>query len=282
MVNLLYCGNDNIFDGMLISLLSITKHTKSPLHVYALTMDLTDMNGAYRPLSAAQIAYLEDMIKTVHSESFIKLIDVTAAFKAEMTDSPNMSTDYTPYTLTRLFADTLTDLPPRLLYLDTDTVANADIEPIFETDIDDYEFAAVRDYLGKVFIRYDYQNAGVLYLNMDKIRETGLFAKARERCRMHKMWFPDQSALNLLVCKKKFLPRKYNEQRKLKKDTVIQHFSKSIRWFPFYHTVNIKPWEVEKVRTVYKLHAYDDVLDEYLTRVRMYKQSSAGCTQKQE
>jgi hypothetical protein len=106
---------------------------------------------------------------------------------------------------------------------------------------------------------------------MDKIRETELFEKARTLIRKKKMAFPDQDALNKLVLKKKFISTKYNEQRMLHKNTVIHHFCKSIRWFPFFHTVNIKPWEVEKVKKVYKLHCYDEVLAEYQTRINNLK-----------
>ena len=76
---------------------------------------------------------------------------------------------------------------------------------------------------------------------------------------------------NKLVLKKKFISTKYNEQRMLHKKTVVHHFCKSIRWFPFFHTINIKPWEVEKVRNVYKLHCYDDVLNEYKARISRFK-----------
>jgi lipopolysaccharide biosynthesis glycosyltransferase len=110
-------------------------------------------------------------------------------------------------------------------------------------------------------------NAGVLLFNLAEVRKTGLFKKAREMCNNKKMAFPDQTALNKLNKKKYFLPRCYNEQYKLRKDTVIQHFSKSIRFFPFYHTVNIKPWQVDKIHDVYHLNAYDGVLYEYLAHV---------------
>ena len=170
-----------------------------------------------------------------------------------------------------LFADKIPNIPSRILYLDTDTIMHGDISPVFETDIENYEFGAAIDFLGKFFIRYNYQNAGVLLLNMDKIRETGLFEKARNLVRRKKMAFPDQDALNKLVLKKKFISTKYNEQRMLHKKTVVHHFCKSIRWFPFFHTVNIKPWEVEKVKKVYKLHCYDDVLAEYQTRINNLK-----------
>ena len=70
---------------------------------------------------------------------------------------------------------------------------------------------------------------------------------------------------------KKFFSTKYNEQRKLHKKTVVHHFCKSIRCLPFFHTVNVKPWNVEEVQNVYKLHCYDDVLNEYKARISRFK-----------
>ena len=271
IINLMYCGNDKVFDGLLISLLSLTKYTKSQIQVFVLTMDLQGLNPNYRKIANNQIEYLEEMLKEVNPESSIMLFDITKIFQEEIKESPNINSKYTPYTLARLFADKIPNIPSRILYLDTDTIFHGDISSIFETYMEDFEFAAAIDFLGKFFIRYNYQNAGVLLLNMDKIKETELFEKARTLIRKKKMAFPDQDALNKLVLKKKFISTKYNEQRMLHKNTVIHHFCKSIRWFPFFHTVNIKPWEVEKVKKVYKLHCYDEVLAEYQTRINNLK-----------
>ncbi len=270
-INLMYCGNHKVFDGLLISLLSMTKYTKEPISVFVITMDLQELNPEYKPITQNQIAYLEKMIKEVNPNSLIKLFDITEIFLKETKDSPNLKNSYTPYTLARLYADKIPDLPDKILYLDTDTIMHGDISSVFEIDIEDYEFAAAIDFLGKFFLHYNYQNAGVLLLNLEKIRETKLFERARNLIKTKKMAFPDQTSLNLLVKKKKFISTKYNEQRKLHKNTVVHHFCKSIRLFPFFHTVNIKPWNVEKVRNVYKLHCYDDVLNEYESRMAKFK-----------
>jgi len=41
----------------------------------------------------------------------------------------------------------------------------------------------------------------------------------------------------------------------LRKDTIIQHFSKRFTLVPYFHTVNIKPWQVDLVHKKYKCHA---------------------------
>ena len=109
----------------------------------------------------------------------------------------------------------------------------------------------------------DYLNSGVLLLNLDRIRQTGLFARCLERCRTKNMFMPDQSAINKLAEEKRILPRKYNEQRKLKRDTVLQHFTGSFRLFPLFHTVSVKPWDREGLHNTLKLHEYDGLLAEY-------------------
>ena len=156
--------------------------------------------------------------------------------------------------------------------MDTDTIAHGNIESIFDIDISEYEMAGCIDYLGKWFISMNYMNAGILYLNMAKIRETRVFERARDLCATKKMWFPDQTALHRLIQKKKFISTRYNEQRRLHKDTVLQHFCKSIRLLPFYHTVNVKPWETERMHRIYKLYEYDDLLTDYEERMKKLRE----------
>lgn len=269
---ILFCGNHKAFDGILICVLSILKYYKKPLTVYVMTMDLQAVREDYKPICWQQARYLDSVLTSVCADSSAVLVDMTKEFYEEMSEGANFSTVYTPYALLRLYADKLPARElKRLLYLDADTVACGDIGPLFETDVAGYEFAAVRDYLGKWFIDYHYMNAGVLYFNMEKMRETGLFMRARRLCRDKKMWFPDQTALNKLVKNKLFLPGKYNEQRRYRKNTVIQHFCKSLRIFPYIHTVNIKPWEIDKLHEIYRLRVYDDILGEFRKHKEVYR-----------
>ena len=127
------------------------------------------------------------------------------------------------------------------------------------------------DYWGRFFFHniktkrvFDYLNSGVLLLNMKKIKQTGLFAKVRHMMQTKKMFLPDQSAINKLAVAKRVVPRRYNEQYKLQKDTKIQHFTTSFRFWPYFHTQTVKPWDVARVHSVLHLHEYDDLLNEYL------------------
>jgi len=79
-----------------------------------------------------------------------------------------------------------------------------------------------------------------------------------------KMIMPDQSALNKHG-KKKFLPFRFNEQRKIKEDTVVKHFCKGIVFFlPFgFHIYNIKLWQIDDVHKRLKITYFDDIYEEF-------------------
>ncbi len=257
MIALLYCGNRAVFPGMLLSLLSVTEHCKAPLWVHILTMDLTDTDARFTPVTEKQAAFLETTLQRVNGESRVTLHDCGALYRETLADSPNAATGYTPYTLLRLLIDRLPTLPERLLYLDTDTVALADITPLYTFDPAGREFAAARDFLGKFFIHPRYMNAGVMLFSLPALRESDLLTKARALCCRKKLPFPDQDVLNRLARRKRFLPRRFNEQFRERDDTVIRHFSKTIRLFPVFHTVNVKPWDIDGIHAQYHTTRYD-------------------------
>lgn len=271
MINLLFAGNNKVFDGMLITLLSLTKHTKSPVNAFCLTMDLQDVNPKFIAISKKQADFLEKILKEGNSESKLTLIDLSDMFRNEMLDSVNLKSHFTPYTLLRLFADKIEQIPDKILYLDTDTIINNDINELYNIDIENYEIACVNDiYNWTAPSRWrikNYFNAGVMLLNMKKIRETGMFTKTRELCRYKKMLYPDQDALNKTVTYKKMLPVKFNSKDKYYPEIVVHHFCNVRKNWNFFH--RIKPWEVDLVKT--KMSAYNDILDKYLEKKKEFE-----------
>lgn len=265
-MNLLYCGDRNIQDGLLISILSLLKHVSEELHIYVMTMDLHTAKKDYHAISEQTVVFLNQVVQRQNSASFVKRFDCTSMFTNQL-PRKNMETRFTPYAMLRLFADQL-DLPERLLYLDSDVVCHRDPTEFYYQDLKNVELVGVLDYYGRWFFHHslthlDYINSGVLLLNMKKIHQTGLFERARKRCENHWMFMPDQSALNKLAKAKRIVPRKYNEQHKLHADTVFQHFTTSFKFFPLFKIQTIKPWEVNQVHQVLGIHAYDDILNEY-------------------
>lgn len=265
-IPILFAGNVKVFDGMVISLLSIVKHHAGALDIFLLTMDLRDIDPAFAPITESQRAYLQDICRGKNPESTVTLLDAGGLYRETLLNSPNEQNRYTPYTLLRLFADRIPELPEKLIYLDTDTVANGDIAQLYEQDLAGAECAGVRDRYGCHFFGINYINAGVLLLDLAKIRETGLFRKALDACARKKIFLSDQTVINRYAKKKKILPRRFNEQKDLHPDTVVRHFSMTIIWLPKFRTQNIKPWQVDDVHNVLHTTAFDDILSDYLTR----------------
>ena len=265
MINILLCGNEKVFDGALTELISITNKTKEAINCYIFTMNLTRVKPEYTAITDEQIEFLQDVIKSKNTENKITKIDVTEIYETEFGKCVNETAYCTPYTLLRLLADKIENIPDKLLYLVIDMMAASDISELYNTDITDYEYAAVKEKYGSIFIRPDYINAGMLLLNMKKIKETGMLRKSRELIKTKKMLFADQDAIFRSTTKKKLLPRKYNEQSKFnRKDTVICHFCKRLLWRPYPHTENYKQWNVEEVHKVLKCYAFEEDLKEYL------------------
>ena len=265
MVNLLFCGNDGVFDGFLTCILSILKRSpsKEPYTFHIFTMELTRMNPKFTPLSEAHRSLLERVAKGYNPENRVVVTDVSALYEKELGHCANEGAYCSPYTLIRLLADLVEGLPDKLLYLDADIMFNRDIHLLYDIDITDYEYAAGRDHYGKYLIQPNYINAGVLLFNMKKMRETGIFARARDQLRLKKLVFADQSALIRSTTRRKVLPQRFNDQKFLHRHTVVRHFSKRLFWTPYPHTENIKQWPVDKVHKRFRYHQFDDILDEY-------------------
>ncbi len=275
MVNILFCGNHKVFDGMLTCALSILKRTESkePFCFYVYTMDVSHIKADFTPVTDRQMEFFESVIKEYNSENSCIKIDVSDIYKQEFDKCPNESAYCSPYTLIRLFADMVDGMPDKLLYLDADIMFNRDIHLLYDIDIEGYEYAAARDHYGKYLIKPNYINAGVLLFNMKHIKESGLLAKARELIRTKKLVFADQSAIIRATTKKKMLPQRFNDQKFLHSHTVVRHFSKRLFWLPYPHTANIKQWQVGEVLRIFKYKQFDDILFEYIYLKNKYERS---------
>ncbi|MCC8131870.1 MAG: hypothetical protein LUC38_01500 [Oscillospiraceae bacterium] len=266
-MNVLYCGDENIERGLIISILSLLKNIHEELHVWVLTAEIDFQGKHISPVKEDVVSALREHMQGYNGLNSITMIDVSELFEKEI-PVVNMGTRFTPFCMLRLFADDVPEIPDKIMYLDNDVVCRRNPSEFYNQDISEYELAGVLDYYGSWFFRRnpfkrDYLNSGVLLMNMSKIRETGLFKNCRKRCCEKEMFMPDQSAINKLAASKKICPRKFNEQRKLQSDTVMQHFTTSFRFFPYIRTVTVKPWDIDRLHEVLKLHEYDDLLSEY-------------------
>ena len=264
MINLLLCGNKKVFDGALTQLISMTNRTQETINCYILTMNLSRLKPEYICITDEQIDFLNKTIQKKNPNNKVTKIDVTELYEEEFMKCKNESAYCTPYTLLRLLIDKIPEIPDKILYLDIDMMIGDDISKLYNINVDEVEYAAVREKYGKWVIRPDYINAGMLLFNMKMAKETKLFEKARNLVRTRKLLFADQDAIFWSTTKKKLLPRIYNEQARFnREDTVICHFCKRLMLKPYPHTENYKQWHVEEVHNILKCHSFDEDLVEY-------------------
>lgn len=264
MIPVCFCGNRAYFEGMLLCTLSMIKHTDEELCIYAITMNLSNENPKFLDFTEEQIALLDKVLKTKNKNSKAIRLDLTQLYMQHLHEGKNHQNGYTPYSLLRLLIDFVPDMPDKVIYLDIDTMICSDIKQLYDVDVEDYDVALVKDYMGRFWIRPSYCNTGVLVMNLKRMKEDGCFEKVRKMVNSKKMIMADQTALNKYA-KKKVLPFKFNEQRKIKSDTVVKHFCKGIVFFlPFgFHIYNIRQWERERVHKSLKIHDFDDIYEQY-------------------
>lgn len=274
MIELLYAGNDRMFPGIMISVVSAAANTRRELSATLLTMDLRGVDPAFAPLTEEHAAAVEAAARKKNPRVSVRVLDCASLYKERIAATGNAATSYSPYCFLRLFADRL-PLPDKVLYLDADTVIAGDLGELWDTDVSKKEFAAVLDYYGKIFMGVGYFNSGVLLLNLDMIRKTGLFGRAIGKLEKRRLFLPDQTALYMTARKIKYLPRRFNEQKKYdRRDTVVQHFTKTIIWLPRFHTRTIKPWQPELVSEVLT-PKYDGIIAECLEEVKRFRDAAA-------
>lgn len=139
-MNVLYCGDKNIEDGLIISVLSLLKNVETVINVYVLTINSKEWN--INGVTDKCIDVLDKKMKLINKENHIKKIDITEIFEKEV-PARNMKTRFTPCCMLRLFADEITELPNRILYLDNDVICRKDCQDFYNQDMKNYEIARI-------------------------------------------------------------------------------------------------------------------------------------------
>ena len=67
-MNILYCGDANIVDGLYISILSLLKNIKEELNIYVLTVNVNEKNLKINGVSDYSIMFLDKLVKDKNQE----------------------------------------------------------------------------------------------------------------------------------------------------------------------------------------------------------------------
>ena len=185
MIHICYCCNDRYFPQVLLSALSLVRHTQEPVTVHIATMTLTEKDPRWTPFTEEQRVIVENVLKEKNPESRAEVIDMTEEYKRRLRGGVNENTSFSPYSMIRLLLD-LYDLPDKLIYVDTDAMFCDSANELWKQDVEGHEVGAVYEVWYKMlrpfyFWKPFYCNSGVLLLNVARCRETGLLARARAR-----------------------------------------------------------------------------------------------------
>jgi hypothetical protein len=83
MINILFSGNEKVFDGALTELISITNRTKEPINCYIFTMDASNLKPEFTCITDKQIEFLNKVVKTKNANNKVTKVDVTEIYNQE-------------------------------------------------------------------------------------------------------------------------------------------------------------------------------------------------------
>ncbi len=252
-----YSANKAYLPGLLMASLSVALVTSEAIEIYVLTGDFHEVNPKFTAMEQDDVDFLESVLKLYNPDNKAFLIDMTKEYKEWLLISENKENSYSPYAMLRLFIDNYVS-EGRIMHLDVDAMVLKDLSPLYHIEMGDNQIAMAPDsnllvpyinrlqdynsikknYPAKVkgekskYMK-EYGNSGVTLFNLDNIKGTGNLALCREIVAKCKLIMPDQSAMNkVFVDRKIVLDRKYDELKKIRKDTVIRHY-----------TMKPKPWD---------------------------------------
>ena len=163
-------------------------------------------------------------------------------------DGPNIMTWYG--TMTTLRAGLTRVLPSsveRVLWLDPDTIVSGDISDIWNYNIDHKYFAAVEEVRNHNHTQKPYFNAGVMYMNLKLMQESGIADKIIDDINTTKYEHLEQDALNfdcfLHILR---LPSKYSDSyvsEPCEKPLIHHYLAKDKRnFYPAAEPYKNIPW----------------------------------------
>jgi lipopolysaccharide biosynthesis glycosyltransferase len=181
-------------------------------------LDLLILDGGISP---ANQAMLERLVPGTASINFIGMQDEFAAYFTHM--------HFSRATFFRLVLDRILVSREKVIYIDCDTIVLGDLGEIWGLDMEDKPIAAVHDYIMESFCRGkvlsadftgslpartylqtyvgiadedcdNYFQAGLLVMNLRRIRELNITQQMTDALQTRKYWFLDQDVLNKFFC----------------------------------------------------------------------------------
>ena len=163
-------------------------------------------------------------------------------------NGPNYSTEWTYIGLIRAALTKVFPNLDKILTIDCDTIVARDVSDLWDISLDGYYFAGVREPHLSNMSGGLYVNAGVMMLNLKKLREDGKDDEMIRVLNTKRMWFVAQDAMNA-VCRGGILelPGDYNASTYTTPTTnpKIVHYAGNRHWrdYDLVRKYRFIPWE---------------------------------------
>ena len=170
-----YAGTRNVYEQMYVSLKSLLLNTP----VDGVFLLVEDDNFPYSVPQNVQVC-------NVSGQQFFA------------NGTPNFNTPWSYMELLRCaLGDMLPETIQQVLWLDIDTIVDADISELFEMDMTGYYYAgALEPKKSNIFFRYI--NTGVVLINLDLLRDMGKEHEMIQFLNTYHFTWPGQDIINLL------------------------------------------------------------------------------------
>ena len=250
IIPIIFATNNNYSMPLFVTITSILKNANSNefFEIFVL-YDKKKLNEFNR-----SIIKLKNIQKKICNIDFIDISDFDFEKLPQTADCAHISKEtYYRYAIPQLFKNY-----DKILYLDCDIVVKSSLKELFDTNIEEYYFAGVEDVLSednKARLGLGkYCNAGVMLLNLKKMREDNIEEKLFDYTMKNqdKILWQDQDVMNVVMQDGIFcLPLTWNVQ-------VFDwgndsKFHKIINSANIIHFVGcIKPWDIESKSIVKK------------------------------
>lgn len=197
-----YGCNKSWYQHLIINIFSLLKYNKNVKKIYILCEN-------------SEIENL-DILKDFYHIN-IEIILIRDIINKYFDNNKNINTVYTDFSYAKLLIPEVIK-EDKALYLDTDIIIKGDLQDLWNTNIEEYYAAGIKDYGGhldnhkeNLGINDKYINTGVILLNNKKIRKENLIPKYFDLINRENLKYPDQDAFNY-VCTDKllYLPSMFN------------------------------------------------------------------------
>ena len=258
-MNCVFCFDNKMFEPACVAIASLLD-SKNPREHF-------DMFCIVDNESLTRKSELEAIVNRRDEESVIHVLETPNDFEGAYEVRGISRATYTRFLIHRILPQI-----DKILYSDVDVLFCGSIRGLWETDISDAYFAAVKgtnnftnkwekykefDYYNELSgLKGQYVNAGIMLMNLACIRESGIENEWLERAK-RKYEYQDQDILNI-TCKDRivYLPLKYNLAAYLIPKWFKQYYTQGIycqeeardaqKKPVILHYAGEKPWDIRE------------------------------------